>query len=175
MTSTLKVQNIAHTGGTTAMTVDSSGRVTEPAKPAFRVSYGASGGWVSAGGNNVNKILEFNTASVNVGGHWSTSTHDFTVPVAGAYFFYAQAYFNSNGDNRELRIQRTFAGGGTDYVHTIINAMEAGRDQTVMISDIYTLAVGDKVDFYFRVASSSGSNDVYARDDYTWGMGYLIG
>ena len=175
MSSILKVNNIQNSSGTSAMAVNSSGVPTFPAKPVFRVSYGTGGDWVSAGGNNVNKILEFNTASVNVGGHWSTSTHDFTVPVAGTYFFYAQAYFNSNNDNRELRIQRTFAGGGTDYVHTIINAMESGRDQTVTVSDIYTLAVGDKVDFYFRVASSSGTNDVYARDDYTWGMGYLIG
>ena len=173
--STLKVGTIQdHANSNNALVIDSSGRVTQPAKPAFRVSYGTGGGWVSAGGNNVNKILEFNTASVNVGGHWSTSTHDFTVPVAGTYFFHAQAYFNSNNDNRELRIQRTFAGGGTDYVHTIINAMEAGRDQSVTVSDIYTLAVGDKVDFYFRVANSA-TNDVYIRDDYTWGMGYLIG
>ena len=175
MSSILKVSEIQDpTNGNSALTVDSSGRVTMPQKPAFRASYGTSGDWVSAGGNNTNKILEFTTASVNVGGHWSTSTHDFTVPVAGTYFFYAQAYFNSNNDNRELRIQRTFAAGGTDYVHTIVNAMEAGRDQTVTVSDMYSLAVGDKVDFYFRVASS-GSNDVYARDDYTWGMGYLLG
>lgn len=150
------------------------GQVIMPSNPAFRVSYGTSAAWISAGGNNVNKILEFNTASVNVGSHWNTGTHDFIVPVAGTYFFYAQAYFNSNNDNRELRIQRTFANGSTDYVHSIINAMEAGRDQTVTISDIYTLAAGDKVDFYFRVASS-GANDVFSRDDYTWAMGYLIG
>ena len=175
MSSILKVSEIQDpTNNNSALTIDSSGRVMMPQKPAFRASYGTSGAWISAGANNTNKILEFTTASVNVGGHWSTSTHDFTVPVAGTYFFYAQAYFNSNDDNRELRIQRTFAAGGTDYVHTIVNSMEAGRDQTVTVSDMYSLAVGDKVDFYFRVASS-GSNDVYARDDYTWAMGYLVG
>ena len=150
------------------------GQIIMPSKPAFRVSHGTSGSWISAGGNNVDKTLEFNTASVNVGGHWNTSTHDFTVPIAGTYFFYAQAYFNSNNDNRELRIKRHFAAGGTDRVHTIINAMESGHDQTVTVSDIYTLAAGDKVDFCFR-AASSGTNDVYARNDYTWAIGYLIG
>ena len=30
MASTLKVQNIAHTGGTTAMTVDNNGTMTKP-------------------------------------------------------------------------------------------------------------------------------------------------
>ena len=38
MASTLKVQNIAHTGGTNAMAVNSSGVITEPAKPAFRAT-----------------------------------------------------------------------------------------------------------------------------------------
>jgi hypothetical protein len=35
--SNLLVQNIKHTNGTTAMTVDSSGRVTTPARPSFLV------------------------------------------------------------------------------------------------------------------------------------------
>ena len=35
MSSTIGVQNIAHTNGTNAMTVDSSGRVLQPTKPAF--------------------------------------------------------------------------------------------------------------------------------------------
>ena len=35
MSSKLGVQNIAHTNGTNAMTIDSSGRVLQPTKPAF--------------------------------------------------------------------------------------------------------------------------------------------
>ena len=37
MASTLKVQNIAHTDGTTGLTIDSAGRILKPALPAFRV------------------------------------------------------------------------------------------------------------------------------------------
>ena len=38
MTSTLKVQNIAHTGGTNAIAIDSAGRVTEPTKPQWKIN-----------------------------------------------------------------------------------------------------------------------------------------
>ena len=37
MASTLKVNEIQHTGGTNAMTVDSSGRLAYPAQPRFMV------------------------------------------------------------------------------------------------------------------------------------------
>ena len=37
MTSKLKVEQIAHTNNVSAMTIDSSGRVTTSARPAFSV------------------------------------------------------------------------------------------------------------------------------------------
>ena len=39
MASTLKVQNIAHTGGTTAMTIDSSGRMFQSNRPFSLLTY----------------------------------------------------------------------------------------------------------------------------------------
>ena len=37
MASILKVNEIQHTGGTTALTVDTNGRLLTPARPAFSV------------------------------------------------------------------------------------------------------------------------------------------
>ena len=42
--SNLLVQNIKHTNNTTAMSVDSSGRVTEPNKPSWHVYYKTGSG-----------------------------------------------------------------------------------------------------------------------------------
>ena len=42
--SNLLVQNIKHTNGTTAQTVDSSGRILTPARPAFRARIAGSTG-----------------------------------------------------------------------------------------------------------------------------------
>ena len=39
MASVLKVENISHTNGTAAMTIDSNGTVLMPQKPAWRLSF----------------------------------------------------------------------------------------------------------------------------------------
>ena len=41
--SKILVNELAHTNDTTAMTVDSSGRILTPARPAFHVRYSSSG------------------------------------------------------------------------------------------------------------------------------------
>jgi len=43
MASILKVNEIQHTGGTTAATIDSSGRILTPARPLFMAPGNASG------------------------------------------------------------------------------------------------------------------------------------
>ena len=46
MVSKLEVDTIAHSGGTTGMTIDSTGRILTPARPAFRarLTTGSGGG-----------------------------------------------------------------------------------------------------------------------------------
>ena len=57
--STLQVSNIGAAGGTTAMTIDSSGRVTTPARPSFQ--YDITG--YSAGTNYLASTYQFGTNS----------------------------------------------------------------------------------------------------------------
>jgi hypothetical protein len=98
----LQVDNIKHSGGTTAQTIDSSGRVTTPARPAFSVTrYGASSG-VGLSGH-----ITFDTVTFNVGSCWD-GTNKFQAPVAGIYFFSLTA-FTSNGnavqaDNSDIKL-----------------------------------------------------------------------
>ena len=103
--SNLLVQNIKHTNGTTAQTVDSGGRVTTPARPVFcaiRATHQTSAG-----------VGAFDVAIVNVGNHYSTSTYRFTAPVAGTYWFTCTGlpyttssgdffYFRKNGDRKSV-------------------------------------------------------------------------
>ena len=81
--STIKVNEVQHTGGTSAMTVDSSGRVSTPARPAFSLFYDSSG--TEGVGNN--NTLVFTGVHSNSGSHNNTSTGIFTAPVAGFYHF----------------------------------------------------------------------------------------
>ena len=97
MASVLKVENISHTNSTTAMTIDSSGRILTPARPVFRAY--SSGTWTIA--HNTFTIFPANTAVINVGGSYNTSTYKFTAPIAGVYYFYGQ-WFGSISSNRGI-------------------------------------------------------------------------
>jgi len=93
MTSILKVSSIQDpTNSNTAMSIDTSGRVTTPARPAFRV-YGALTAWVSFSSNV--KVDNLTTVDYNIGSHYSTSDHEFTVPIAGLYHFSGHIYVNN--------------------------------------------------------------------------------
>lgn len=81
MASELGVQTIQHTNGTDAMTLDSSGRVLTPTRPAFSVSLTSSS---TAGYQNV---LNFDTVHTNVGSHYDTTNNRFVAPIAGLYHF----------------------------------------------------------------------------------------
>ena len=89
MASILKVENISHTNGSAAMTIDSSGRILQPAKPAWRIQR-TEGQTLTT--NNVEHPIAFdNTDSARnnflQGGCTLGSSPDYlvTVPVAGVY------------------------------------------------------------------------------------------
>ena len=108
MASTLKVNEIQHTGGTSAMTVDSTGRILQPAKPAFRAYMSASQGAPSA---NTFTTIQFNTKSYDIGGNFNTSNYTFTTPVAGIYYFYTGYSYVANTGSESGGIISIFAGG----------------------------------------------------------------
>ena len=105
--STLQVDNIKTSGGTSALTIDSSGRVTTPARPAFRVKtnnashFGQNHGGTTYDINYLSPLPTFpdanTTTEMNVGGGTlSFETHPagnggkylkYVVPVTGIYVF----------------------------------------------------------------------------------------
>ncbi len=103
MTSTIKVDNIAHSGGTTGLTINSSGRVSFPNRISFL-----------AVGNNENYVT---TSPVipgdvrhNYGSGYNSSTGKFTVPSGEAGLYWFNAHFGI--------IYNTQAGGnGGSRIH----------------------------------------------------------
>ena len=116
MASTLKVQNIAHTGGTTAMTLDSSGRVTQPQLPFFHVeAFTATSSNASQTG-----VLSFNSVVTNQGSHWNSSNNRFEAPITGLYQFSFNGFgsrnstggvMNSSADSQVVLQKSTNSGG----------------------------------------------------------------
>ena len=92
MASELHVDAIKHSGGTSAMTIDSTGRVLTPARPSFSAYLCST---VSYGSANPAQKVTFNATHHNVGGHYSTSTGKFTAPLTGVYFLSACVYVYS--------------------------------------------------------------------------------
>ena len=90
--SNLLVQNIKHTNGTTAQTIDSSGRVLTPARPSFSAYLSGN---VTYGSADTYQKVTFNATHHNVGGHYSTSTGKFTAPLTGVYYLSACVYVYS--------------------------------------------------------------------------------
>ena len=84
MASTLKVNTIQHTGGTSGMTIDSGGRVTMPTRPAFAchlettVALDGNNGWGATSGSNSLSSGSWNWqithGGYNIGGHHNLST-----------------------------------------------------------------------------------------------------
>ena len=84
ITTTAQIGTIKDAGGNAnAMTIDSTGRVLTPARPAFFAFPSAN--FSSGTGAGTTQI--FASTQHNVGGHYSTSTGKFTVPIAGVYMF----------------------------------------------------------------------------------------
>lgn len=82
MASILNVDQINNAAGTTALTIDSTGRILTPARPAFSVTQIEASGSASQTGH-----YTWNTVNTNVGSYWSTSNNRFEVPVDGFYSF----------------------------------------------------------------------------------------
>ena len=83
MASILGIDTIQSLGGTTAVTINSTGQVTLPRVPFAMVNVSGSNN-ITPGGSG---IVPYNNVLSSRGISWNTSTYKFTVPVAGLYNF----------------------------------------------------------------------------------------
>ena len=106
MASILNVDQINNAAGTTALTIDSSGRIITSVRPYFL----AQG--IHADTSYSNQVVPFPNVIENDGSHYSTSDNAFTAPVTGLYLFSCSVNGYTSGADRVF-IQR--ANDGTNY------------------------------------------------------------
>jgi len=179
MSSILKVSEIQDpTNGNSALTVDSSGRVLTPARPAFHAYPSAN---TSLTGGNDHQVFPFNATKFNIGGHFSTSTYVFTCPVDGLYFFSLTARLDSmttggyaravifNGDNTDTA---PWAVANRGDVLLSINGNSHSTDyETMVCSGLLQCSANDTVTA-MGGHNSDGSITLTYESQFT---GFLVG
>ena len=163
--STLKVGTIQdHANSTTAMTIDSGGRILTPARPAFRAH--KTDGNVAA-----TNIYIPNVCSFNVGNHFSTTTGKFTCPIAGNYVFYANILTATNQEENDLSLYLNGTGTNDRLVRTRVdNGGNTNSYQTANIHFVGSLSANDEV--FLQVTDGE-----FFGTDFSWAQfgGYLLG
>ena len=170
--STLKVGTIQSTNSNTAMTIDSAGRILRPTSSlvAFDVKP-VSGGNVSSG------TIPFNTASLNLGNHFNTSTYKFTAPVDGVYEFHARFLCGDSSDNNVSSGTVNMVLNGS----TILSVAHWNSDDAWDNPSIFRiLSMTASQTIEFTVSGAAGGGYVYCNGtgdgtDYNRFIGKLIG
>jgi hypothetical protein len=148
---TLEATTINHTNGTNALLIDSGGRVTRPNIPCFSVKQ--IGEFLPINGNVI-----LRTIILNNGNNYSTTTGNFTAPVAGLYYFSFTGFTeNNSSSNNDIQIRRN----GTSICRTYTNeTVNVYRPFAVCV--IIQLSVNDTVRPWTGIDIHGNDNPVFS-------------
>ena len=164
MASTLKVNTIQHTGGTTGLTIDSSGRILTPARPSFRAKPAGSATTIAINNDIVfGDVTSATHGCHNIGGHYNTSTGKFTAPIAGVYSFQFTCY-RDNANDAEVDLFL-----GSQAVSVARERTDGGSYDTMTIATILKLSASDEI----KVRVVLGT--IYVETNVHSFSGFLIG
>lgn len=168
----LDVGTIRATNGTTAMTIDSTGRILTPARPAFSVFYNSSGT------EGVTGTVIFTGVHSNIGSHYNTSTGIFTCPVSGFYQFNLNAFGSGASNGATISANGQIVAQLYDNTNSVVLAVSYGHVTSsafypnVSFGSAHNLAANTEV----KILIGSGEY-LYsdATDKYLKFSGFLIG
>ena len=160
------VGTIRSTGGTTAMTIDSGGRVLTPQRPLFKAGLTTTRTAASAG---TYEAIVWTNEVFDIGGNWDNT--EFIAPIAGLYYFYFTILTPNDTAQHNFQIRQDTGSGYSPQLYArAARGNSPNEHETVAGSTILNLSVGHKVSFFYdRVTYGDGST--------YWSScgGYLIG
>jgi len=167
MTSTLKVNQIQNSAGTSAMTIDASGRIKQPTKPVFYI-IGQGGGWLSVP-NSATVITGWDTTTshyINQGG-MNYSAGRVTVPVAGIYRVTGQIMARfTQGQYVLIRPALNAAVQNTGQVYTTAGTLT--QEPTVTSNILVNCSANDILDL--RVQGGGNTEQYYLSSYSNFGI-----
>ena len=168
------VQNIKYDSSTTAMTIDSTGRILQPAKPAFRVSKATN----QSISNGTYTKVTWDSEHWDIGSNFDISNNKFTAPVAGIYHFDCILRITANGGTMEIGMNKIYRNGSVycDLFQFHVAANQMANSHIGGGVDMQLNAT-DYVEIYAYIEGTSpvvgGISDTYG--SRCWFSGHLIG
>ena len=165
ITTTLQgINTIKRDASTTAMTIDSSGRILKPTTPHFHVT--KNNGHVGA-----STIIIWNNktggGARDTEGGYNTSTGKYTIPagLTGLWWFGASALSNNT-----TYVEISLKVGNTTRFNAR-NQAQANTNACATISAAYYATAGDEISIH----TEGGSSFYGTGNQYSFWTGYLIG
>ena len=152
------------TGTTTAMTIDSTGRILTPARPAFRGTIGT----VGVADYTTETTLTSFTEDYDIGGIFNHSTGIFTAPITGLYQI---NYFGAfNGAAAATNLNFKLIKGSSTEVFVSQTDPQGGGQETIGASLTLSLTASDT--FKLNLLSGTDPSVGIKNIDFS---GFLVG
>ena len=160
MASILGVETLQHTNGTDAITVGSTGIITQPKMPFFMIDMSSDQASIA---DDTQTVIQFNERAVDPDSLWDTSNYRFTVDAntAGYYQYSGHVYANStqNQETASLFARKN----GSIHTATFGCLRASGGSLTSKTEAVFSFtgiidltSANDYLDFTITVDCSSG-------------------
>jgi hypothetical protein len=164
------------TGTTTAMTIDSTGRILTPARPVFKVTT-ATNQSISTG---TRTTMQWTTTDFDIGSNFNLTNNQFVVPIDGVYNF--SVLIRATGTTNTMEVFavdleiKNSGGTSLDTVHLIqmqtsannLGNSHLGGSTLLQLQASQTVEVGIKLTGDALIVGSLSPS-------YNWFCGHLVG
>lgn len=171
MTSILKVSTLKDpTNSNTALSIDSSGRILTPARPAFRAFLDTATGNTDFTSSSPLTTLNFDTVAFNIGNHFDLSTNEFTAPVSGLYQINCHLVSGSATAVTTARLEPYINDGAMTGDATSKEDPQGGGKYSLTYNHLLQLSANDRLEFRHLHLSDNTVSIEYAEFS-----GFLVG